>query len=252
MSDGSVARTAYGLHDTDAGDSLRYRLMWLLVRLLVRGLFRVRTDGVERWPQPPFCIVLNHHNAWDPLIVMTAAPRRPRITWFGPRVSVEEWGRIPQYRLMAWFGGTIPIDPQKATLTSAVRAVRGVFATGGVLGIFAEGHGYFRETRLEPFEDGAVAFAAAAGVPIVPAVVVGSTYLWFGKRLRVGFAAPIPTAGLRGPEARAELTERVRSAMIAMLPAGEPPGPDGHRWKLLTDLFHGPEDIGRRERELGR
>ena len=129
----------------------------------MRALFRVRAEGLENWPAAPFCIVLNHHNAWDPMIVIAAVPARPRITWFGPRVSVEDFARIYQYRLMAYFGGTIPIDPEKATLTSAVRAVRGVFAGGGVLGIFAEGHGYFRETQIEPFEEGAVAFAAGAG-----------------------------------------------------------------------------------------
>lgn len=252
MSAGSVARAAYGLRDTDFGDTLRYRVMWALVRLVVRALYRVRAEGVERWPEPPFCIVLNHHNAQDPLIVMAVAPLHPRITWFGPRVSAAEWSRVPQYRLMAYFGGTIPIDPEKATLTSAVRAVRGVFAAGGVLGIFAEGHGYFRETRLEAFEDGAIAFAAAGGVPVVPAVVVGTTYLWFGKRLRVSFGEPISTAGLRGTAARAELTARVRGAMQEMLPRREPPGPAGRRgWKRMTDAFHGEEDIARRVADLG-
>jgi 1-acyl-sn-glycerol-3-phosphate acyltransferase len=247
-----VARAAYGLGDTDFGDTRRYRVMWAASRLLVRALFRVRVEGLERWPEPPFCIVINHHNAWDPMIAIAAVPATPRITWFGPRVNVEEWHRIYQYRLMAFFGGTIPIDPEKATLTSAVRAVRSVFAGGGVLGIFAEGHGYFHEDRIEAFEEGAVAFATGAGVPIVPAVVVGTTYLWFGKRLRVSFGDPIPTAGVRGAVAREELTERVRAAMQAMLPARDLPGPGTRRWKFLTDLFHGLEDIARRVAELGK
>jgi 1-acyl-sn-glycerol-3-phosphate acyltransferase len=248
----SVARAAYHLRETASGDTLRYRLILAAVRLIVRALFRVRVDGLEHWPAAPFCIVLNHHNASDPLMVMAVVPAIPRITWFGPRVGVDEWARIPQYRLMAFMGGTIPIDPDKATLTSAVRAVRGVFAGGGVLGIFAEGHGYFRETRLEPFEDGAVAFAVGAGVPIVPAVVIGTTYLWWGKRLQVRFAPAIPTAIVRGADARAELTQRVRGAMEGMLPTHEPAGPETRRWKLLTDLFQGPEDVARRVADRGR
>lgn len=246
-------RAAYGLDETAFGDTLRYRVMWLATRLLVRALFRVRVQGLQNWPTAPFCIVLNHHNAWDPMIVIAAAPVHPRITWFGPRVSFDDFARGFQYRLMAYFGGTIPIDPDKASLTSAVRSVRAVFSSGGVLGIFAEGHGYFSETQLEPFEDGAVAFATGAGVPIVPGVVVGTTYLWWGKRVRVTFAEPIPTAGARGATARAELTERVRSAMTAMLPEAEPGGPDGRPlWRFLTDRFHGPEDIARRIASLGR
>lgn len=227
--------------------------MWAASRLLVRALFRVRVDGLQHWPEAPFCIVLNHHNAWDPLIVIAVVPPSPRVTWFGPRVRTDEFASMFQYRLMAYFGGVIPIDPERSTLTSAVRAVRAVFAAGGVLGIFAEGSGHFHETRLAPFEDGAVAFAAAAGVPIVPAVVVGTTYLWWGKRLRVSFGASIPTAGARGAQARAVVTERVRGAMTEMLPHREPGGPEGRPlWRFLTDLFHDADVVAGRVAELGR
>jgi 1-acyl-sn-glycerol-3-phosphate acyltransferase len=230
--------------------SLRYRVMRLAVRALVAALFRVRVEGVERWPRAPFCLVLNHHNAWDPLIVIAVTPASPRITWFGPRES--DFSRGFKNRVMAFFVGVIPIDPEKATLTSAVRAVRRIFAAGGVLGIFAEGHGAFREAALDPFEDGAVSFAATARVPIVPCVIVGTTYLWLGKRLRVSFGAPISTEGARSAEARAELTGRVRAAMEAMLPDHEP-APPGRRplRRLLTDLFHGPHDVARRVEALG-
>lgn len=245
-------RAGYDLAEAAAGDSLRYRIMLLGVRLLVRSLFRVRLDGLQHWPSAPFCLVVNHHNAWDPMIVMAVAPARPRITWFGPRVPIEDFSRDAKYRLMAYFGGVIPIDPDKATLTSAVRSVRSVFAAGGALGIFAEGHGYFRESGLAPFEEGAVSFAVMARAPIVPCTVVGTTYLWLGKRLRVRFGEPISTADVRGAAERDALTQRVRDAMLGMLPRREP-RPPGNRplRRQLTDLFHGPEDIARRVAELG-
>ena len=92
---------------------------------------------------------------------------------------------------MAFFGGMIPYNPEKTTLTSAVRAVRRVFEADGVLGIFAEGRIGFRETELLPFEEGAAAFAVASGVPVVPCAIVGSTDLWFRKRIEVRFGQPI-------------------------------------------------------------
>ena len=76
---------------------------------------------------------------------------------------------------MRFFGGVIPYSPTGTTLTSAVRAVRRVFEADGVLGIFPEGRVGFRESELLPLEEGAVAFASASGVPILPCAIVGST-----------------------------------------------------------------------------
>jgi 1-acyl-sn-glycerol-3-phosphate acyltransferase len=152
---------------------------------------------------------------------------------------------------MAFVGGVIPYNPEKTTLTSAVRAVRRVFAAGGVLGIFAEGTVGFRETELLPFEEGAVAFAAASGVPIVPCAIVGNTFMWFRSRVTFRFGEPIPTAEARGREARAELDAKVRAAMLALLPATEPRLPRRRPLRFLGDLLTGPADLERRRAELG-
>jgi len=170
-----------GPRDANAAVTLRYRVMRAIDVGLVRLLFDIRAEGLERWPPAPFCLVLNHHNGWDPMLALAATPVRPRVTWFGPKEA--DFSRGFRNRLMAFYGGVIPYDPEKTTLTSAVRAVRKVFAAGGVLGIFAEGTVGFRETELLPFEDGAVAFAAGSGVPIVPCAIVGSTFMWFRKRV---------------------------------------------------------------------
>jgi 1-acyl-sn-glycerol-3-phosphate acyltransferase len=227
----------------------RYRFMWGLNRAVVRLLFDVRPSGLDRWPPAPFCLVVNHHNGWDPMLVLAAVPLAPRVTWFGPKEA--DFSRGVRNRVMAFFGGVIPYNPAKTTLTSAVRAVRRVFAAGGVLGIFAEGRVGFRETELLPFEDGAVAFAAAAGVPIVPCAIVGSTYLWFRSRVEIRFGEPIPTSETRGREARAELDARVRSAMAALLPEREPRLPLRRPLRPVGDLLTGAEDLARRRAELG-
>lgn len=225
----------------------RYRLMWGLVRLIVRTLFDVRVSGLEHWPRPPFQLVANHHNGWDPLLVIAVAPLEPRITWFGPREA--DFGRGFKNRVMGFFGGMIPYDPAKTTLTSAVRAVRRVFEADGVLGIFAEGRIGFRESQLLPFEDGASAFAAGAGVPVVPCAVVNSTHLWFRRRVEIRFGAPIPTVDARGRDARRELEDRIRDAIAALLPAEEPVLPARRPLAFLTDLLNGADDAARR-REL--
>lgn len=228
----------------------RYRFMWALNRAVLRLLFDVHATGLDRWPPAPFCVVVNHHNGWDPMLALAVVPLEPRITWFGPKEA--DFSRGFRNRLMAYFGGVIPYNPDKTSLTSAVRAVRRVFAAGGVLAIFAEGTVGFRETELLPFEDGAVAFASAASVPIVPCAIVGTTFMWFRKRVEVRFGEPIPTAETKGREARAALDQRVRAAMLALLPDREPPLPRRRSLRFLGDLLTGPDDLARRRAELGK
>lgn len=227
----------------------RYRVVWAVNRLLVRGLFDVQAQGLEHWPDPPFQLVANHHNGWDPMLVMAVTPVAPRITWFGPREA--DFSRGFKNRVMAFVGGVIPYHPQKTTLTSAVRAVRRVFADGGVLGIFAEGRIGWRETALLEFEEGAAAFAAMGGVPVVPCVIVGSTHLWFRRRVTIRFGAPIPVPADRSAAAREALEAEIRDAMRAMLPASEPTLPRRRPLRFLGDLLSGADDVASRRAELG-
>lgn len=250
MSDAEDRARRTGPRELSVAVTPRYRFMRSGTRLLVRLLFEVHTDGVEKWPGTPFCLVLNHHNGWDPLLVIAVTPAAPRITWFGPKEA--DFGRGFKNRLMGFFGGVIPYDPDKTTLTSAVRAVRRVFAAGGVLGIFAEGRVGFAEADLLPFEDGAVAFASASGVPIVPCAIVGSTFMWYRRRVAIHFGDPIPTADARSREARAALEERVRGAMLALLPGAEPRLPRRRPLRFLGDLLSGADDVARRRAELGK
>ena len=222
----------------------RYRFMWNLNRVLMRIVFDVRATGLEHWPGPPFQLVANHHNGMDPLLVMSVTPVEPRITWFGPREA--NFGRGFKNRVMAYFGGIIPYNPEKTTLTSAVRAVRRVFEADGVLGIFAEGRIGFRESSLLPFEDGAAAFAAASGVPVVACAVVGSTDLWFRRRVEVRFGRPIPTESVKGREARSALEERIRDEIQALLPDRAPRLPRHRPLSFLTNVLNGADDVARR------
>ncbi len=239
---GRSART--GPRELSVEVTLRYRLMWGLVRTLVRPLFRVRVDGLGHWPPPPFQVVANHHNGWDPLLVIAVTPLEPRITWFGPKEA--DFSRGFKNRVMAFFGGMIPYNPEKTSLTSAVRAVRRVFEADGVLAIFAEGRIGFRESELLDFEDGAAAFAVASGVPVVPCAIIGGTDLWFRKRVVVRFGPPIQTQAVRGRAARAELETRIREAVAALLPAEEPIPARRRPLAFLNDLLNGADDIARR------
>ena len=219
-----------------AGVTARYRFLWAVNRFVMRSLFRVSAVGLDRWPDAPFQLVCNHHNGFDPLIVLAVTPVKPRITWFGP--IERDFGRGFKNRVMAYYGGVIPVDPDRTSLLSAARAVHRVFEAGGVLGIFAEGRAGRRETELLPFQEGATFFAAQAGVPIVPCAIVGSSELWLRRRLEVRFGDPIPAARARGAEALAALEAQVVERVRSLLPASEPDSPRGYRpMRWLTDLL---------------
>ena len=228
----------------DVHVTARYRLEWIGLRLLIGALFDVRVRGLEHWPKAPFQLVCNHHNGWDPMILVGSLPLEPRITWFGPKEA--DFSRGFKNRVMGFFGGMIPYSPDRTTLTSAVRAVRRVFEADGVLGIFAEGRIGFRESELLPFEDGAAAFAVASGVPVVPCAIVGSTDLWFRRRIEIRFGPSIETDAVRGREARAALDARIREAVTALLPPQEPRLPRRRPLSFLTDLLNGADDVARR------
>jgi 1-acyl-sn-glycerol-3-phosphate acyltransferase len=245
MSDATDRARRTGPRELHVAVTPRWRILWWLNRTAIRLLFDLRVRGLEQWPDPPFQLVSNHHNGFDPMIVMAAAPLTPRITWFGPKEA--DFSRGFKNRVMAFFGGVIPYNPDRTTLTSAVRAVRRVFEAEGVLGIFAEGRIGFMETELQSFEEGAAAFAVTSGVPVVPCAVVGSTHLWFRRRVEVRFGAPIPTDTVRGREARADLDARMRDAVAALLPALEPTLPRRRPLEFLTDMLNGADDIERRK-----
>ena len=115
----------------------RYRTLWRTVRFFVRLLYKVRAVDSKRLPDAPYCLVLNHHSGWDSLLVISESPLAPRITWFGPKEA--DLTRGFRNQVINFFGVAIPFDPATSSFTGAARAVRRVFDSGGVLGIFAEG-----------------------------------------------------------------------------------------------------------------
>lgn len=228
-----------GAHLLGVTVTWRYRLEWILVRTVVHLLFRVRGEGLDRWPAAPFQISSNHHSGWDPLLVLAISPLRPRVTWFGPKEV--DFSKGFRNRVMGFFGGMIPFNPAKTNLGSSVKAVQRVFDSGGVLAIAAEGTLGFRESELLPLQDGATVFAALSGVPVVPCAIVGSSTLWLRKEVVIRFGEPIavPRGGDRS--ARAEVAEQVRAGMARLLPAEEPVYPLRRPGSVfLTDLFNGP------------
>ncbi len=216
--------------------TVRYWFSRLLVGLVVRAYLRFELCDGERLPPGPAVYCFNHMNWADPFMLMAVLPFRPRLYFFGPKE--EDMASGPRNRVMAWSGAAVPYKPGKNDLLEATRSVRAVFCSGGVLAIAGEGRIHARESELLPLNEGAAYFALRSRVPVVPIAIHGTSWLRFGRRVRIRVGDPIPAEGRPTREAIATLTERTWQALhdlVASQPDFPPPGPFG-RW--LTDVFN--------------
>jgi 1-acyl-sn-glycerol-3-phosphate acyltransferase len=214
----------------------RYWISRIAVYGLVRAWFRVRVEGREHLPDGPAVLCFNHLNWSDPFLLMATLPMRPRLFFFGPREDDMAIGG--RNRLMAWTGATVPYRPGKNDLLSATRAVRDVFAFGGVLAIAGEGRIHRRESEVLALSEGAAYFALRSGVPLVPVAINGTSWIRYGGRLRVRIGRPIPLDGRPTRHALATVTERTRAALCGLVADYPDPPEPGRVGRWLTELFN--------------
>ena len=215
--------------------SLRYWSTRLAVAAVTGAYLRVRVEGLDRLPPGASLLCANHESWADPFVLMAGLPGRPRLYWFGPKES--DMSRGARNRLIVWTGSAVPYKPAKTDLREATRRVGAVFDAGGRLLIFGEGRIHALEGELLPLAEGAVFFAMRSGVPIVPVAIGGTSWLAFGRTVRVRVGEPLVPEGRPTREAVDRLTARLWCRLFDLVrddPVRPPPGPFG-RW--LTALF---------------
>jgi 1-acyl-sn-glycerol-3-phosphate acyltransferase len=173
---------------------------------------------------------------------MAVMPFRPRLYFFGPKE--EDMAVGGRNRLMSWTRTTVAYRPGKSDLLDATRRVGAVIASGGVLAIAGEGRIHASERELTPLNVGPAYFALRSGVPLVPLAINGTSWLRFGRRVRIRVGEPLATGGRPTSEAVDALTAACAASILGLVrdePELDPPGPVG-RW--LTELFNDwPEGV---------
>jgi 1-acyl-sn-glycerol-3-phosphate acyltransferase len=216
--------------------ALRYWAARITAWLVVRTYLRPRLIGRERLPPGPAVYCFSHMNWTDPFILMAVMPFRPRLYFFGPKE--EDMAVGGRNRLMSWTRTTVAYRPGKSDLIDATRRVGAVIGSGGVLAIAGEGRIHASERELTPLNVGPAYFALRSGVPLVPVAINGTSWLTFGRRVRIRIGEPIATGGRPTSDAVEALTAQCTAAILALVrdePELERPGPVG-RW--LTELFN--------------
>lgn len=170
--------------------------LWTAAPPVIRGVgrlfFAFHIEREAPLPPSPFVIASNHYSHFDPAVVGAAVGRPVRFlaleNLFGAN-GLLDW-------LMVGFG-SIP-TPRDRHPVAAVRTALGTLDAGDIVGVFPEATRVSHWGALPP-RRGAAWLAKRAGVPLVPAAVLG-TGRAFGldnrlrpARVRVILGEPIST-----------------------------------------------------------
>jgi 1-acyl-sn-glycerol-3-phosphate acyltransferase len=168
----------------EARASILYRLIRLLARFLIFGVFRFRIDtaGQEHLPKGGYLLIAAAHRGWmDPFVAMHAVPAEPRC-WFlgsGPSTFTARWREVLIHRL----GGLLPVWRGGVGIDSHVRSARAVVEAGAVFVQMPEGTVNGPAGTVGPFRPGAALIALRTGAPIVPLAMAGTEELYVGRRM---------------------------------------------------------------------
>lgn len=153
-----------------------------LVKAMGLTLFGLRVVGAERVPRAGGLIVAaNHVSNFDPPLLGAAMPRPVSY------MAKKELFAIPVLGPAIARLNAFPVDRQ-AGGTAALRASLRMLKEGRCVGVFPEGGRNVEGTNET--KAGAAFLAAASGVPVVPAAIVGTRRLRPFRRVTVVFGEP--------------------------------------------------------------
>lgn len=224
------------LHPDPRNPPWLYRFVFGLARVLIRLLFRLRVDGLENLPPPPFLIASNHQAWYDTAFIVSAFPPRPMIYTMARRDTVfnRRWKRWLAPRL-----GIFPIQPRKGELDErGIASVYQVLQRGGIVLIFPEGR-YSRGRELQPLKKGVGYFALQAGVPICPVAVFGLDRLRPFRAVEVSIGPPVwpdPPAWWAFNRRVLGVIDNVRRAILQALDRAPPTRRPGRLRRLRRRL----------------
>jgi long-chain acyl-CoA synthetase len=177
------------------------RGMFFLNRMMMRGLFRLRVEGIENLPdEGPFIIAPNHVSYLDAFAVAATLDHDVlrRTYWAG--WTGAAFGN-PLTRFVSRLGQVVPVDPGHAGLSSLAFGAA-VLGRKQNLVWFAEGE-RSPTGSLQSFKPGVGMLLDHYPVPVVPAFIRGTyeamprgSFLHRLEKLTVTFGEPVDPVGL--------------------------------------------------------
>ena len=176
---------------------------------IVRGLYRLRAQGVEHLPEGGFVLAANHTSNFDPWpLGMPLYPHRQL------RFMAKSELFNPILGPILDAGGAFKVRRGEGDL-EAMRTAAELVREGEIVVMFPEGtrrQKGLRKKHVPRPHTGAARIALDAQAPLVPAAIAGTDRLLRLGPLRVAYGEPIDLSDLEGLEtkrAAAEATERL-------------------------------------------
>ncbi|MFC1657245.1 lysophospholipid acyltransferase family protein [Candidatus Moduliflexota bacterium] len=191
-----------------------YRLIRFAGTPLLNIFFRLRGEGLENIPAAgPFILAANHVSYLDPLVLGATCPRPVHF------IMLQEFWEKPVIGWIARKSGSFPVD-QQGSAAGALRRALGVLRSGKVLGIFPEG-GRSTDGSLQRGKGGAALLVMKAGVPLLPAAIVGADRaLPKGRafprpaRIIVRYGRPITVPPPSSPDQKREFLDTITARVM--------------------------------------
>ena len=187
-----------------------YLLLGAVSLPLVRGLFRLRTRGLEHLPEGGFVLAANHNSNFDPWALGVPLYPRRFLRFMGK--SELFFSPLKQFLVAC---GAFPVRRGERDLEAIETAV-GLCRQGHIVVMFPEGTRRQKGLRKkwEPrAHTGAARIALDAGVPLIPAGIAGTDRLGRLGPLQVRYGPPIRLDDLTGEDQPQVATERLMVAI---------------------------------------
>jgi 1-acyl-sn-glycerol-3-phosphate acyltransferase len=196
-----------------------YFVIGLVSWPFVRGLYRLRPQGLEYLPEGGFVLAANHVSNVDPWALGIPL-------W--PRRQLRFMAKAELFNPLLWpivrGSGAFKVRRGEGDL-DAMRTAMRLARDGEIVVMFPEGTRQqkgLRKRHVARAHSGAARIALGARVPLVPAAIAGTDRLLRLGPLRIAYGPPVDLSGLDGSErklAAEEATERLM-ARIEELHAG--------------------------------
>jgi 1-acyl-sn-glycerol-3-phosphate acyltransferase len=182
-------------------------LSWPLLRIV----FRLRVRGAENLPEGGFVLAANHNSDFDPWPLGIGLFPRRYLRFMGK--SELFWTPFKQFLTAV---GAFPVRRGERD-TAAIETAAQLCREGHVVVMFPEGTRRKKGLRKKyqpKAHTGAARIALGAGVPLIPAGIVGTERLARLAQLRVVYGPPIPLDDLADrDDAPRVATERLMAAI---------------------------------------
>ncbi len=241
-----------------------YRSLHKKIGAFLRLYNRFEVSGVEHIPASGGALLCpRHQNMSDPFFVGAGMPRELHFLAFDGVEQIPLLGPVfSRLGVVHTVKTSMGRSGDDAGVKSTMTVLQGLLESGNMCVIFPEGNinNWFDAGGLKAFRPGAVRLAAQAGVPIVPAGIVGSRWvvpclfnlqqlggpdvgIWLPialpmpVRLRFGPLFHVDPAAADDKDVAASETERLRQAVAAILDEMNDPDSVKHRLAKSQNLL---------------